>query len=177
MDVFRYMTNSFNCGRMLKLYNLKNLSMRFNTKHLVISLIFRIFASSIQGDIFFKDWQDKFNQLKVKTSMTIAKFKTDETRNNTEYILECIKAALRNYPYDTEYQVDITITTDYGYYSIPRLNFIVGIRLFSTGMFLYVRSISKSTQFHNIRHRSEVKSSTQHINFVRVILNVIFQTG
>ena len=75
---------------MLKLYNLKNPSMRFNTKHLVVSGIFRIFVSSSQGGIFFKDWQYKFNQLKVKTDMTIAKFKSDETRDNTEYILECV---------------------------------------------------------------------------------------
>ena len=107
--------------------------MRFNMKHLLVSGIFRIFAPSIRGGIFFKDWQDKFNQLKVKTDMTIAKFKSDETRNNTEYILECIKAALRNYPYDTEYQVDITITTDYGYYFHTTLEFYRGDKTFFDG--------------------------------------------
>ena len=107
--------------------------MRFNTKHLVISLIFRIFAYSIQGDISFKDWQDKFNQLKVKTSMTTAKFKSDETRNHTEYNNECIKEDLRNYPYDTEYQVDITITTDYGSYFHTTLEFYRGDKTFFDG--------------------------------------------
>ena len=107
--------------------------MRFNTKHLVVSGIFYIFAPSIRGGIFFKDWQDKFNQLKVKKDMTIAKFKSDETRNNTEYILECVKAALRNYPYDTEYQVDITITTDYGYYFHTTLEFYRGDKTFFDG--------------------------------------------
>lgn len=107
--------------------------MRFNTKHLVVSGIFCIFAPSIRGGIFFKDWQDKFNQLKVKMDMTIAKFKSDETRNNTEYILECVKAALRNYPYDTGYQVDITITTDYGYYFHTTLEFYRGDKTFFDG--------------------------------------------
>ena len=107
--------------------------MRFNTRHLVVSGIFRIFAPSIRGGIFFKDCQDKFNQLKVKTDMIIAKFKSDETRNNTEYILECVKAALRNYPYDTEYQVDITITTDYGYYFHTTLEFYRGDKTFFDG--------------------------------------------
>ena len=151
--------------------------MRFNTKHLVVSGIFRIFAPSIRGGIFFKDWQDKFNQLKVKTDMTIAKFKSDETRNNTEYILEWLKqpcAIIHTIP-NIRWILPSQRITDI--ISIPRLNFIVGIRLSSTGMFSYVRSISKSTQFHNIRHRSEVKSSTQRINFARVILNVTFQTG
>lgn len=107
--------------------------MRFNTKHLVVSGIFCIFAPSIRGGIFFKDWQDKFNQLKVKKDMTIAKFKSDETRNNTEYILECVKAALHNYPYDTEYQVDITIATDYGYYFHTTLEFYRGDKTFFDG--------------------------------------------
>lgn len=65
--------------------------------------------------------------------MTIAKFKSDETRNNTEYILECVKAALRNYPYDTEYQVDITIATDYGYYFHTTLEFYRGDKTFFDG--------------------------------------------
>lgn len=65
--------------------------------------------------------------------MTIAKFKSDETRNNTEYILECVKAALRNYPYDTEYQVDITITTDYGYYFHTTFEFYRGDKTFFNG--------------------------------------------
>lgn len=107
--------------------------MRFNMKHLLVSGIFRIFASSIQGDTSFKDWQDKFNQLKVKTVMTTAKFKTDEARNNTEYILECVKATLYNYPYDTEYQVDITITTDHGYYFHTTLEFYRGDKTFFDG--------------------------------------------
>ena len=79
-------------------------------KHLVVSGIFRIFAPSIRGGIFFKDWQDKFNQLKVKTDMTIAKFKSDETRNNIEYLLEFVKEELNIYKNDNEYKVDINIT-------------------------------------------------------------------
>lgn len=102
-------------------------------KPLVISVIFRIFALSIQGDISFKDWQNKFNQLKVKAIMTTAKFKTDEARNNTEYLLECVKATLRNYPYDTEYQVDITITTGHGYYFHTTLEFYRGNKTFFDG--------------------------------------------
>lgn len=48
--------------------------------------------------------------------MTTAKFTLDGARNNTEFILECLRTTLSSNPYDTEYQVDMAIKTDYGYY-------------------------------------------------------------
>ena len=143
--------------------------MRFNTKHLVISLIFRIFASSIQGDISFKDWQDKFNQLKVK-SMTIAKFKTDETRNSTEYIIECIKAALCNYPYDTEYQVDITITTDYGYYFHTKSGGYRGNKMFFNGNVVICEEYIKiqTIPHDQVSFRGKIINATQQFRKIDI---------
>lgn len=65
--------------------------------------------------------------------MTTAKFTSDNARNNTEFILECMKAMLHNSSYDTEYQLDITITTDYGYYFHTIIEFFRGDKAFFDG--------------------------------------------
>lgn len=65
--------------------------------------------------------------------MTISNFTTDETKNTTEYILECVKAALHNNAYDTEYQVEADITTDYGYKFHTIIEFFRGDKSFFNG--------------------------------------------
>lgn len=65
--------------------------------------------------------------------MTNSIFTSDETRNTTEYILECVKAILHNNPYDTEYQVEVNITTDYGYRFHTVIEFLRGDKNFFNG--------------------------------------------
>lgn len=65
--------------------------------------------------------------------MTISKFTSDNARNTTEYILECVKATLHNNSYDTEYQVDITIKTDYGYHFHTLIEFFRGDKSYFDG--------------------------------------------